>query len=118
MAHRVERVNQLIRKELSELLERQVKDPRLGSYVSVNEVSTSPDLKHARVFVSTFDNNVERERVLDGLKAASGFFRSELGNRLKLRYAPELNFSWDDSIERGAHLNQLIDRVVKKEDRQ
>ena len=117
MPHRVERINQLIRKELSELLERQVKDPRLGNFVSVNEVSTSPDLKRAKVFVSTFDNNVERERVLNGLKAASGFFRSELGNRLKLRYAPELNFSWDDSIERGAHLNQLIDRVVTEGNR-
>lgn len=115
MAHRIERVNQLIRKELSQLLQRQVKDPRLGGFISVNEVSTSSDLKHARVFVSTFGGDVERGQVLDALNAASGFFRSELGNRLKLRYAPELKFSWDDSIERGAHLLKLIDRVAKEE---
>ena len=94
------------------MLQREVKDPRLGSFVSINEVSTSPDLKHARVFVSSFDEGADRAEVLNGLKAASGFFRGELGNRMRLRYTPELSFAWDDSIERGARLNQLIDKVA------
>ena len=118
MSRRVERINQLIRKELSEMLQRQVKDPRLGSFVSINEVSASPDLKHARVFVSSFDDTVDRAEILSRLKAASGFFRGELGNKLRLRFAPELLFSWDESIERGARLNQLIDQVAREEGRQ
>ena len=118
MSHRVERVNQLIRKELSEMLQREVKDPRLGSFISINEVSTAPDLKHARVYVSSFDENVDRAEVLSGLKTASGFIRGELGNRLRLRYVPELQFVWDDSIERGARLSQLIDQVASEEGHQ
>ncbi len=97
------------------MLQREVKDPRLGSFVSINEVSISPDLKHARIFVSSFVDGVDRAEVLNRLRAASGFFRGELGNRMRLRYTPELSFTWDDSIERGARLSQLIDRAIKEE---
>ena len=115
MAHRIERVNSLIRQELSELLQRQVKDPRLGEFIAVTEVDTSADMKHAKVFVSQFGNEGERKKVLSGLVSASGFFRSELGKSLKMRYVPELHFHWDDSIERGAHMSQLIDQVSHEE---
>lgn len=115
MAHRIERVNSIIREEISELLQRQVKDPRLGEFIAVTEVTTSPDLKHAKVFVSQYGNEGERKKVLSGLASASGFFRSELSKRLKMRYVPELHFHWDDSIERGDHLSQLIDEVSHKE---
>jgi ribosome-binding factor A len=96
------------------MLQREVKDPRLGSFISINEVRTSPDLKHARVFVSSFDNGVDKAVVLGSLKTASGFFRSELGRRIRLHFIPELSFNWDDSIERGARLNQLIDMVAEE----
>ncbi len=111
MAHRIERVNNLIRHEISELLQRQVKDPRLDSFVAVTEVSTSPDLRYAKVFVSCMGSEEERRKTLSGLIAASGFFRNKLARRLRLRRIPELSFQWDDSIERGAHLLQLIDEV-------
>jgi len=111
MAHRIERVNNLIRHEISELLQRQVKDPRLGNFVAVTEVSTSPDLRYAKVFVSCMGSEEEKREMLNGLIAASGFFRNKLAKRLRLRRVPELNFQWDDSIERGAHLLQLIDKV-------
>ncbi len=111
MAHRIERVNQLIRREISELLQRQVKDPRLGSFVAVTEVSTSSDLRYAKVFVSCMGSDEERQETLKGLEAATGFFRNQLSRRLRLRRIPELSFHWDDSIERGAHLLQLIDEV-------
>ena len=110
MTHRIERVN-LIRQEISELLQRQVKDPRLGSFVAVTEVSTSPDLKHARVFVSRAGSVEERGEILKVLAAASGFFRRELAGRLKMRRIPELSFEWDDSIERGTRLLDLIDEI-------
>ncbi len=111
MTHRIERVNHLIRQEISELLQRQVKDPRLGSFVAVTEVSTSPDLKYARVFVSRAGSVEEREEILRVLAAASGFFRRELTRRLKMRRIPELSFEWDDSIERGTRLLDLIDQI-------
>ena len=109
MAHRIERVNSLIRQEISELLQHQVKDPRLGNLVAV-----SPDLKFAKVFVSRMGNEEEKQEVLNVLTSASGFFRKELANRLKLRYTPVLSFQWDDSIERGDYLLQLIDGVTQK----
>ncbi len=115
MAHRIERVNSLIRQEISELLQRQVKDPRLGNFITVTEVSTSPDLKYARVFVSRIGSKEEKQETLSVLASAAGFFRRELAVRLKLRYIPELSFQWDDSIERGDRLLQLIDGLPRRE---
>ena len=111
MAHRIERVNNLIRHEISELLQRQVKDPRLGNFVAVTQVSTSPDLRYAKVFVSCMGSEEEKRETLNGLVAASGFFRNKLARRLRLRRIPELSFQWDDSIEQGAHILQLIDEI-------
>ncbi len=111
MAHRIERVNNLIRQEISQLLQRQVKDPRLGSFVAVTEVSTSPDLRYAKVFVSCMGSEEEKQEMLKGLVAATGFFRNKLAKNLRLRRIPELSFHWDDSIERGDHLLRLIDEV-------
>jgi len=116
MAHRIERVNSLIRQEISELLQRQVKDPRLGNFIAVTEVSTSADLKYAKVFVSRIGGEGEKQETLSVLASASGFFRKELARRLKLRYVPELSFQWDDSIERGNRLLQLIDEVTSEKD--
>ncbi len=114
MAHRIQRVNNLLRHEISELLQRQVKDPRLGTFIIVTEVSTSPDLKYAKIFVSCIASEEEKQETLSVLAAASGFFRRELAKRLDLPRIPELNFQWDDSIERGDHLLQLIDKVSKE----
>ncbi|MFC2013381.1 30S ribosome-binding factor RbfA [Chloroflexota bacterium] len=111
MPHRIGRVNNIIRQEISELLWRQVKDPRLGSFVAVTEVSTSPDLRYAKVYVSHMGNEEEKQETLRVLAAASGFFRNELARRLRMRRIPELSFEWDNSIKRGDHLLQLIDNV-------
>ncbi len=115
MTHRIERVNSLIRQEISQLLQRQVKDPRLGNFITVTEVSTSPDLKYARVFVSRIGSEEEKQETLSALVSASGFFRRELARRLKLRYIPLLSFQWDDSIEQGDHLLKLIDEITSEE---
>jgi len=111
MAHRIQRVSSLMRQEISGLLQRQVKDPRLGNFVAVTEVSLSPDLRYARVFVSGMGSEEEKQAMLSGLIAASGFLRNQLAKRLRLRRIPELSFHWDDSIERGAHLLEMIDEV-------
>ena len=104
MTYRIERVNSLIRQEISQLLQRQVKDPRLGAFIAVTQVSTSADLKRAKVFVSHIGNEEEKQETLIALASASGFFRRELARRLKLRHVPEISFQWDDSIARGDHL--------------
>jgi ribosome-binding factor A len=111
MAHRIERINNLIRRELSDLLCRQVKDPRLGSFITVTEVDTSSDLRYAKIFVTSIGEE-PKQKILSGLAAAAGFFRSELAKRLELRRVPALSFEWDDSIERGARLLKLIDEVA------
>jgi ribosome-binding factor A len=115
VSHRIERVNSAIRQEISEMLRQQVKDPRLNNFIAVTEVITSSDFKHAKVFVSQLSSEEEKQKVLRGLESASGFFRRELSKRLKLRYTPELSFHWDNSIERGDHLLNLIDKISGEE---
>lgn len=116
MAHRIERVNSLIRQEISELLQRQVKDPRLGHFIAVTEVNTSADFKHARVFVSSMEQDEDRKEILKALASASGFFRTRLAKSLRMRYTPELSFHWDDSIQRGNRLLQMIDEISSETD--
>jgi len=116
MARRIEQVNNLIRREISELLQSQVKDPRLGNFVIVTEVSASSDLRYAKIFVSCISSEGKKQDMLIRLAAASGFLRNELARRLRLRRIPELSFQWDDSIERGTHLLELIDQVSSNGD--
>lgn len=111
MSHRIERINNLIRQEISELLQRQVKDPRLGTFIAVTEVSTSPDLKFAKVFVSRISNQAEKEETMQALEAAAGFLRKSLMKNLRLRRVPDLHFYWDDSIERADRLFRLLDQA-------
>ncbi|MFH1002836.1 MAG: 30S ribosome-binding factor RbfA [Chloroflexota bacterium] len=111
MTRRAERVGHLIRQEISELLRSQVKDPRLGSLIAINDVVISADLKYAKIFVSHVGSPEERQGTLAALAAAAGFLRRQLARNLRLRHIPELDFRWDDSIERGARILELIDRV-------
>ena len=115
MSRRSERTSRLIRREISGLLEREVNDPRLSILISVTEVSLSPDLRHAKVFVSTLGNEINKDDMLAGFNNASGFLRRELASHLKLKYTPQLSFHYDDSIERGARLLKLIGQVITSE---
>ncbi|OGO24262.1 MAG: ribosome-binding factor A [Chloroflexi bacterium RBG_16_50_9] len=111
MAHRIERVNHLIRREISELIQRQLRDPRLDTFVTVTEVVTTPDLKFAKVFVSCINGKQEAQKTLGILNAASGFLRTELAKNVKMRRVPELSFHWDDSIEHGDRILRLLDQI-------
>ncbi len=111
MTRRIERVNHLIRQQISELLRYQVKDPELDNFLTITEVITSNDLRHAKVFVSSVNANTDRKQALKHLDNASGFLRREMIKQLHLRHIPELDFRWDDSIERGAKIQDLIDRI-------
>ncbi|MCD8332098.1 MAG: 30S ribosome-binding factor RbfA [Oscillospiraceae bacterium] len=111
--NRIGRVNEEIQRELSALL-RRVKDPRVTGLVSVTAVNTTPDLRYAKVFISLADKGSASQAV-SCLKAAPGWLRRELGLALSLRYTPELIFQLDDSIDKGAHiLDMLRDPQVVK----
>jgi ribosome-binding factor A len=111
MTRRAERISNLIRQEISELLQEQINDPRLSSLISITQVITSPDLMQAKIYVSILGDKADRNEMLRGFKAASGFFRRELARRLTLRHVPELSFHFDDSIERGTNILQLIEQI-------
>lgn len=115
MTRRIERVNELVRHEISDLISTELKDPRLGHIISVTEVDTAADLRSAKVFISVMGTPEEKEKALQALVTAGGFFRKELSARLRMRYIPELLFRQDDSIERGAHLLELLDQVAIKD---
>ncbi|MBA4393101.1 MAG: 30S ribosome-binding factor RbfA [Desulfobacca sp.] len=100
-------VGGLIQKEISELLLRKIKDPRL-EMVTISGVVVTPDLKLARVFFSRFGNSIEVQKALEGLRSAAGFIKRELGQRLKLRHVPELEFMYDTSFDYGDRIESLI----------
>ena len=112
MTRRTERLNDLIREELSELIRRQAKDPRLGCFLTVTRVDTSPDLKYARIFISIMGTEEEKEKAMEGLASASGFLYRELRGRLSLRRMPQLSFHKDDSIEQGSQVLHLMREVT------
>ena len=109
-SNRIGRINEEIQRELSALIPA-VKDPRVSGMISVTAVETTPDLRYAKAYISVLDKE-NGERVLKGLRSASGWLRRELGSALKLRYTPELVFQLDDSIDKGAHILELLRSVV------
>ena len=113
MTHRSEKVEQVIQEELSQILQREVRDPRIG-FVSVTDVEVSVDLRYARVFVSVLGDEEAKAATMDGLRSALGYIRRELGSRLQMRYTPEITFRLDESIERGARVNKLLGDVAKE----
>src|ERR687883_64880 len=107
MSERMRRVNASVRQVLSEAVG-QLKDPRIG-FVTVTGVETSPDLRHARVFVSVLGSERKREASLAGLTAAHGVLQARIARELRLKRTPQLAFEYDPSVERGVRMTQLID---------
>ena len=114
-SNRINRINEEIQKELSNLL-RTVKDPRVqGTMISITRVETTPDLRYAKVYASFLQEDQAAD-ALKGLKSASGYLRRELGSALNLRYTPELVWELDDSITYGAKMLKLINSLEVKHD--
>ena len=105
-SNRMGRINEEIQRELSSLI-RTVKDPRVTGMISVTAVETTPDLKFAKIYISVLDKS-DCAQVLKGLKSAGGYLRRELGRSLNLRNTPELTFVQDDSIDKGAHILDML----------
>ena len=114
MTRRIERLNEQVRREVSDILRFEVKDPRVG-IVTVTEARVAPDLSIARVYVRPAGDEAEREAALEGLAAAAPYVRRELSKRLKTRTVPELRFEADHALEYGMHIDKLL-RDIKKEE--
>ena len=101
-----------MKKIISEIIRRDVKDPRISEIMSISDVVVTEDLKTAKVFVSIFG---ESEPTIEALNNAKGFIRKELGKKMKIRMVPELNFEKDYSIEKGIYMSNLIDKVIQED---
>jgi ribosome-binding factor A len=112
MSRRTERVSDLIQEELSDLLLREVRDPRLDALISITRVDVSPDLFNARIFVSVMAPPAQQQDALRALNAAASFFHRELKNRMQMRRVPFLAFRLDTSIEEGAAILARLDEVT------
>lgn len=105
--HRALQLGEQLKREISDIIRNEMKDPRIG-FVSIVDVEVSKDLRHAKVFFSVLGDENEKEATLAGLENATGFVRTTLGKRLRLRHIPEIDFRLDDSIERGARIAEIL----------
>ncbi len=112
--NRVQKLAELLKEEISELILKEVKDPRIG-FVSITKVDVSEDLRHAKVYVSVYGSDKEKEETMQGLKDATGFIRKLVGNRLTTYHTPEILFRYDDSIEHGVYISKLINEVREED---
>lgn len=111
---RPRRVAEQIRRELAELLQLEVKDPRVGM-VTLTDVEVTPDYAHAKVYFTLLDQVHTLDETLVGLNRAAGYLRSQLAHRMRLRVTPQLHFVFDGSVARGVHLSQLIEEAISLE---
>ena len=114
MSRRVQRVADAIKQVVADLLVKEVKDPRVGM-VTLTEVAVSPDLRHARIFVSVFGDEERRKEAMAGLRSASGFIRTEIAHRVRLRVTPELVFEFDATMDQADRVSQLLKDVLPEE---
>ena len=114
MSRRTEQVNELLREELSGLLAREVRDPRVSGIVSITGVDVSPDLRHAKVWVSVYGSDEDRASPMEALHAARAFLRRELSHRLHLKNTPDLVFEADTTMERAQELTDIMRRNAEE----
>jgi ribosome-binding factor A len=112
MSRRIERLNEQIRREISDILHSGVKDPRIG-YVTVTEAQVAPDLSFARVYVRPMGDEKEKDAAFAGLEAAAPYIRRELGKRLAVRQIPEIRFEADHALEHALHIEKLLSEIHK-----
>jgi ribosome-binding factor A len=113
---RVDRIEEQLRMELSEILEREIQDPRIG-LITVTRSKVSPDLSHARVFVTVLGDATQRKKALEGLRSAASFIRRSLSKRLHhLRRIPELSFDYDENVEKSIRIEELLAQIKPKDD--
>ncbi|MBI4278585.1 MAG: 30S ribosome-binding factor RbfA [Armatimonadetes bacterium] len=107
---RIERLRELFKEELSQIIQQEMKDPRIG-FVSVTDVELSGDLRHAKIYISVLGDEDAKARSMEGLESATGFIKTALAQRIRLRYMPDIGFLLDESIERGMRVIKLLREV-------
>ncbi len=112
MSLRSTRVGEQMKKELGEIIGRKIKDPRIG-FVTVTDVEVTGDLQQAKVFISVLGDDEQRQSTLKGLAKATGFIRSEIGQRIRLRKTPEITFEFDESVDYGNRIESLLAELNK-----
>ena len=112
---RQRRVQELLVQQISEIIRRELKDPRVG-FVTITDAEVTPDLRHARVFYSVLGSQEQREETGKALNRAAGFIRSEFAQRAQMRFVPDLKFAFDPSVERSARISQLLEEVRRDDD--
>ncbi len=112
---RAQRIGDLIKREIGDIIERGLKDPRIG-FVTVTAVEISADLRHARIFFSIYGDEHVREESRKGLESARFYIQGEIGRRLRLKYTPELSFQLDQSIAQGLRITKLIEKLHEESD--
>lgn len=110
---RNKRVAEEIKKTASEIINNELKDPRIEGLISVTRVFVSKDLRNAKIFLSIYGTELAKARTLEGIKSAEGFIRRRIANKIYLRYVPELTFKLDESIEYGVHISKILQDVEK-----
>jgi ribosome-binding factor A len=110
VSRRTERLGEEIREEVARMISGELKDPRIG-FVTVTRVNLGPDLRQARIFVGVLGTEKQRQASLVGLKQASGFMRRALGQRLRLRYTPELHFQYDEGLDASDRVARLLSEI-------
>ncbi|TYQ13043.1 UNVERIFIED_CONTAM: ribosome-binding factor A [Acetivibrio alkalicellulosi] len=108
---RIMRISLEIKREISNIIQNELKDPRLSKLISVTHVNVTKDLRYAKVYVSIMGSDQEKKESLDGLKSAASFIRREIAQRIEIRYTPEVQFELDNSIEHGAYITKLINDI-------
>jgi len=111
MSRRTERINEQLREEISTVLARQIKDPRLSGVISITRVESSTDLRSARVYISVLGNDKQQKDALDGLQSAAAFLRREIRDRINMKHTPFMTYLLDESIQGADHLLRLINEV-------
>jgi ribosome-binding factor A len=111
---RAERVADQMKEEIADILMRKIKDPRIG-FVTVTDVEVADDLRNAKIYVSIYGG--DRGKTFQGLESASAFIRSELGKRMRMKFTPELLFRFDNTVEQGAHIMELLRTIEEGKDR-
>lgn len=113
---RSERVAEEIKRVVSQIINNELKDPRVCGLISVTKVELTKDLRFAKIFLSIYGEEPEKNKVFEGIKNAEGFIRKELGHRIRLKFIPEISIRLDESIEYGIHITKLLNEVQQKED--
>ncbi|MEG1415698.1 MAG: 30S ribosome-binding factor RbfA [Clostridium sp.] len=113
--NRTVRLSEEIRKILSDIIQNNIKDPRVPMLTTVTKVDVTKDLRYAKAYISVFGDKEAKVKCIQGLRSAAGFIRREVASKIKVRYTPEILFEIDESLEHGLHINKILSDIKKND---